>query len=844
MKKHRIIIPLILILVTMIGMVIYTTRMLSRVAVSNIHEVGEDRIANVAAHLENYLYTAKSVLWVTADTVDYMTMNGATTEEITEYIIEETTVQAEQFDENFTGIYGMVGGEYIDGLSWEPPADYNPYERDWYIEAMVADGEVAIIPPYIDAQTGSVVISISRMLSDGESVLALDVTLDHIQEMMDDLKLKGKGYGFIVDETGLIIAHEDEEKKGGYLDETEEGAKLLEGITETWSGDFTYDYNGVNNSVFCEMIMDKWIVAICVSDRELYEEIWNQMAVNVAICTMIFILIALFYYFGYRNERSYIMAMEQIKADEQRKDYEARMLKVEKEAADNANKAKSNFLANMSHEIRTPMNAIIGMDEMILRETQDARIRKFANDIQSAGKTLLSIINDILDLSKIESGKMELVPVDYEIMSVLNDIINMTRQKALDKGLAYEFNVDPDIPTVFHGDDVRIRQVIINLTNNAIKYTREGSVRIRISYDAVEKKLRAAVSDTGMGIRAEDMDKLFSSFQRLDETKNRNIEGTGLGLNITRRFAQMMGGDIIVESEYEKGSTFTAELIQEVVDASPIGDFEKRLEEFGAAAEEFKPALIAPDARILVVDDNEMNLEVITSLLEDTRIRITTATSGFDCIDILKKKTFDVILLDQMMPKMSGTETLASIKADHLADDIPVIALTADAIAGARETYIQEGFTDYLAKPVMYPELEAMLLKCLKPDLLITEEELAKRFPAVADSAGQSGRSSSGTATQPDGVGATSGAAKSDSTGSQPGNTAENFTPAEKKDKPVVLVINDSADKLRELKAVLSPSYKGVFVKDEAAAEKYLSKHEVEFIIRGGDAGKTRENTD
>ena len=466
----------------------------------------------------------------------------------------------------------------------------------------------------------------------------------------------------------------------------------------------------------------------------------------------------------------------------------SRIDKIEKDIADKANKAKSDFLANMSHEIRTPMNAIIGMDEMILREAKDRKIRKYATDIQSAGRTLLSIINDILDLSKIESGRMELVPVEYEFSSILNDIVNMTMKKAQDKGLYYDLQVEPDIPSVMFGDEIRIRQIILNLTNNAIKYTSDGRVDIHFSFDHDAKMLRIKVADTGMGIRQEDLKKLFSSFQRLDETRNRNIEGTGLGLSITRQLAQLMGGTIKVESEYGRGSVFTAEVIQEVVDDTPIGDFRNHLGNSRSENAEFKPLLIAPDARVLIVDDNEMNLEVISELLKDTRMKITSVLSGRECIDIIRDHIFDVILLDQMMPGMSGIETLEIIRRDHLADRTPIIALTADAIAGAKEYYLEAGFADYLSKPVMYGDLEAVLLRTLDSSLFLTEEELREEEEAKA---------------------------------------------REKANRPVVLVISSSPDKLKSLKELVGEKYKGVYVRDGESARRYLERHQVEFIIHG-----------
>ncbi len=716
-NRSRLIIPLFLILIFMVVMSVYTSRQLKTVSVSNIKEIGEDRIQSVSAQLENYLYTTKSVTWVTADTVEFMARNGGTSDQILKYLTEESEKQSVQFDENYTGIYGYIKGEYIDGVGWEPPADYNPLERDWYITAKEARGETAIVPPYVDAQTGNVIISISRMLKNGKDVISMDVRLNYIQSLMDELKLKGKGYGFIVDDNGLIVAHEDEDKKGTLMDEIPHGEDFLHEIKRVGSGNFTYVQDGVKNIVFVNEIMDHWFVVITVSEKELYAETRSQMFVNIVICTVIFLMIAIFYYFGYKNEQDYARRMEEMKMEERKQEYETKMLKIEKDSADQANRAKSVFLANMSHEIRTPMNAIIGMDEMILRECNDENIKKYAKDIQSAGKTLLSIINDILDLSKIESGKMELVQVRYEFSSILNDIVNMTMNKAKSKGLKYNLEVDPNIPSVMFGDEIRIRQIILNLMNNAIKYTSEGSVSLSVSFDKVYRKLIVKVSDTGKGIKKEDLDILFNSFQRVDQTANRNIEGTGLGLNITKQLAEMMGGDVTVESEYGKGSVFTAELVQKVVDVTPIGDYTERLNDALDSSVDFEPTLLAPNAKILVVDDNEMNLMVISELLRVTQIKVTKASSGEQCIDILREDSFDVILLDQMMPGLSGTDTLKVIKDENLADATPIIALTADAIVGAKEIYLKEGFTDYLSKPIMYEELESTLLRYIDSEL-------------------------------------------------------------------------------------------------------------------------------
>ncbi len=791
-KKHSMFIPLVLVFVFMAVMVVYTSRLMYNVAVSNSAAVIEDRMLNVSSMIENHLNTAENILHVTADSVHHMLISGSTPVRIHEFLVEETNNVEAQFNENYTGLYGYIMSKYMDGLNWEPPEDYDPKTRDWYIIAQESGGEVSFVPPYIDAQTGNMIISVCRMLPDKQNIISLDVQLKGIQDMMSELTINGKGYGFVVDDTGLFIAHEHEEKKGTNINDEDRGEELLEAIRSAGSGSFTYTYDNEKTTFFVNSVMDgKWYVVMAVASRELYEDLWRQLVMNGLICFLVFVMIAVFYYVGYRNEKTYTKRMEEMKLEEQKASYDRRVLELEKDAANASNKAKSDFLANMSHEIRTPMNAIIGMDEMILRASPGEPIKKYALDIQSAGKTLLSIINDILDFSKIESGKMELLPVEYNFSSVMNDVVNMTMKKAKDKGLDYVLNVSEDIPSVMRGDEIRVRQIMLNLINNAIKYTHEGSVTVDVSYDKTSQMLWFVVKDTGIGIKNEDLGKLFGSFQRLEEEKNRNIEGTGLGLNITMRLVKMMGGTIGVNSKYGEGTTFTAQIKQTVVEATPIGDFVQNLNRMQEYKEEYKPSLIAPSARILIVDDNDMNLEVIESLLEDTKMSVTTAGSGKECLEILRERSFDVIFLDQMMPGMSGIQTLEAMRREQLAEGTSVIALTADAIVGARETYLKEGFTDYLTKPVMYQDLENILLKYLRKDLVLTEEEAKKH--------------------------------ESEESG----------------DKPVVLVINDSKDKLNELKEVIGKRYKGVFVRDEESAAKYLAKHSVEFVIRDGNAQNT-----
>ena len=416
---------------------------------------------------------------------------------------------------------------------------------------------------------------------------------------------------------------------------------------------------------------------------------------------------------------------------------DTKQLEEEKKAAEQANVAKSDFLANMSHEIRTPINSILGMNEMILRECEDSVIRSYAQDIYSAGHGLLALINDILDFSKIEAGKMDIVPAVYELASLLNDITNMIGGRARSKHLDFIVDVDTNLPSRLKGDSVRIQQILINLLNNAVKYTNEGFIRLIVKQSSWNKDnmiLHIEVQDSGIGIKEENINKLFNSFTRFDLNRNRNIEGSGLGLAITQRLVNCMNGKISVQSKYGEGSTFTVEIPQQIVDFNPVGNFKERFEKFKLSQQKHKELFTAPNARILVVDDNAMNLHVAKSLLKQTLIQVSLCSSGMECIEILKKERFDIIFLDHMMPIMDGIETLNAIKKmeNNLSPDCPIIALTANAIAGVKEMYLKAGFTDYISKPIEGRVFEELIRSYLPAEKVIpVDEALVKNIKKV-----------------------------------------------------------------------------------------------------------------
>ena len=422
--------------------------------------------------------------------------------------------------------------------------------------------------------------------------------------------------------------------------------------------------------------------------------------------------------------------MEEHAFEKERYAKEQETLKVQAEAA---SRAKDDFLANMSHEIRTPINAVLGMDEMILRESSDEMISDYAYNIKMAGNTLLNLVNDILDFSKIESGKMNIVPVNYNLGDMLDELIDIIRPKTEKKNLAFKIQVEPGIPAHLYGDEIRIRQVITNILANAVKYTEKGCVCFEVSGRRLPDGnvvLYVSVKDTGIGIREEDKEKLFESFIRLDENRNRNIEGTGLGLSITMRLLELMGSRLEVESTYLKGSDFYFYLEQKVLDEEVIGDFHINYEQKKRETCVYKEQFISPDARILVVDDNEVNLKVFLGLLKNSQMQIDTAICGKDCLALMQQNKYHIIFMEHRMPEMDGIETLKRSKTmkNNLCKDSVIIALTANAITGVREMFIEEGFDDYLSKPVIAERLEEMIQRYLPEEIVIktAREQLDK----------------------------------------------------------------------------------------------------------------------
>ena len=410
-------------------------------------------------------------------------------------------------------------------------------------------------------------------------------------------------------------------------------------------------------------------------------------------------------------------------------------LQAARNAVEKAENARDIFLANMSHELRTPINTILGLNELILRESQEEAVKEYARDIRQAGNILLALVSDILDFSKLEADKMELTEGIYDVSSLLNDLINSISVQQRRKKLDLVLEIAQDVPYKLFGDEIHIRQIIGNLLSNAVRYTEKGKITLHLSWKEVTKdsiEIYVIVKDTGIGIKDEDIPKLFKAFQRMDSTIRSKDDRTGLGLAITQRLIEMMGGKLEVQSVYGKGSAFSFKIIQKVVDREPLGDFEKQYRESLRSIEDYHEKFIAPMGRILIVDDNAMNLAVAQGLLKGTRLQIDVAASGEECLELIKRKTYHLICMDHMMPVMDGVQTLHAIRAleGNPSRDIPVIALTANAVAGARELYLKEGFQDYLTKPIDADKFENMLIEYLPDNVvyLTNNREVSDEF--------------------------------------------------------------------------------------------------------------------
>jgi len=615
--------------------------------------------------------------------------------------------QDERFAE-IISIYGTVGGKYIKTSSWTTPDDYRPESRVWYTGAYEADGKIFCSDPYLDARTGEYVVSFSKLLFDEYGnpfgVVALDVFISNISEHVACIRLMESGYGILLDSKRRVIVHpvtdffgmslegissasrsyseqpdgvtgasrylnESSDHKSGTNRKTDSSifsgyAQMAQSLQNTESIS-AYDFitaSGEKIVIFMRKLENGWYLGFALPGNIYYQDVKVMRAILAVTGIILALLLCAVQTFMY----------------------------IAKSRSDSASQIKSAFLANMSHEIRTPMNAIIGMTELLDHEDLTVRQRDYVKDIDASANSLMSIINDILDLSKIESGKLMLNPINYDFPAMLDNISSMFKYVAQKKGIEFNFISIGEIPKILFGDDIRLRQVLTNLCGNAVKYTENGYIRLKVS--SLEDKLVFEVKDTGMGIKKEALPGIFNAFEQDKTAKNRHIAGTGLGLPISKAFVEMMGGSIMLDSEYEQGTVITV-----IIPLVPGCESEVSYE----SKTETKLDLFAPSANILLVDDNEFNLKVAHGLLRLYSIDAKKALSGKEAIELVKENDFDIVFMDHMMPEMDGIEAAAEIrKLGDKYKSLPIIALTANAVQGAKEMFLLNHFNDFISKPI------------------------------------------------------------------------------------------------------------------------------------------------
>lgn len=823
-----------LVIAFFVGVILAYYNMLYNQTRDSIIKNGQSAAIQSKNYLSEYLSTSIDAIKLSAYTVDGMLKNNKSNKEILDYLVGQSTAVTNAVFENTTGLYGYINGEYLDGAGWVPDKDYIPTERPWYTKTMENNGNVTLIDPYLDAQTGKITMTISKKLVDGKSIVAMDIVLDQVQNITEESVKAGKSdYEFILDSRNMVVAHSDKSEVGKNYDDEKDSfwGVILDNAKNSSEDFFEFNYEGGHYVVYCEKIENDWRCLTVKNATETFTPLKILLAITIAVVVIIVFILS--YILNQSNQRysrakelneqlsslsniylsvydiniientfkeiqstnsvnlsteNYKNASSMIEAimrqmvnkislddtlrfinldtlNDRLKDsntvaieyqnIEQKWRRVrfiasqrlkngivsnvlwliedidkEKKERDDlinlserafaASEAKSSFLSNMSHEIRTPINAILGMNEIILRESDNAEIISYAENIKTAGSTLLGIINDILDFSKIEAGKIEIIPVDYDLSSLINDLVNMIQTRADDKGLSLSLEFDKNLPKMLHGDEVRIKQVITNILTNSVKYTEKGIVTFSIKFKRVDKEpdsviLLVTIKDTGIGIKPEDMKKLFAEFERIEEERNRNVEGTGLGMAITKNLLYLMGSNLKVESIYGLGSKFSFELKQKVIKWDTLGNYEASYKAGLKERKKYQEKFTAPTARVLVVDDNQMNLLVFKNLLKQTKIKIDTAINGEEGLFLTQANKYDIIFLDHMMPDKDGIETLQELKTQKKNPNYhtKAVCLTANAISGAREKYIAAGFDNYLTKPINPDKLEEMLLEYL-----------------------------------------------------------------------------------------------------------------------------------
>jgi signal transduction histidine kinase/HPt (histidine-containing phosphotransfer) domain-containing protein len=646
--------------------------------------------------LRSLILTHEDALQHVAVSVGMAIERGAGPDELQDILKSWTEALRNQKDirDIFVSVYGYLNGNYLDGTSWIPGEFYYPKTAPWMRGAITQSG-IFHSKPYVDPRTGNAVTAVSMVIfdkkGDSRGVLALDYLLNPVTEQIKQYKVADTGYGILMDDSFNVLTYPESGYIGRHIEELPGYSGVYEKLKNLKDGVLieAIEVDGAEHIGFFSLLENGWHLGIIAPMQYYYSEVRRMLPV-IAVLSLTLALVLC----------SILIRLSAAKTH-----------------SEEESRAKSSFLARMSHEIRTPMNAIIGMSQMAQREYGTPMALEYITAIRSAGEDLLSIINDILDFSKVASGTFQISSAPYETSSMLNDVLTIISVRAAEKSLDLITEIDPNIPSRLIGDDVRIRQVLLNLLSNAVKYTKKGGIIFIAGSerDNDEAVLTFTVMDSGIGIKREYIGSLFGDFVRLDQKGASHVEGTGLGLSISRSLCLEMGGDISVESEYGKGSAFTATVRQGVADWTPVG-FSGKGHRAGEPAGEAGALFSAPGFPVMIVDDIATNLSVASGLLSPFRMDITACLSGREAIDAAGEREFGMIFIDHMMPEMDGIETARAIRGISGYGKVPLVALTANATDGMREMFLANGFDDYLSKPIDTAKLNELMEKWIPPE--------------------------------------------------------------------------------------------------------------------------------
>jgi signal transduction histidine kinase len=686
---------------------LYVNRMLRRHLKIN----AEDTLHQMEGEIWAYFIEPETALLAISRNIREIIMQGGDVKAVKNYIGEISgDLQGKTGGYDFAGLHcylESLGGIFLPTGDFELPEHYEPKERPWYKAAVEAAGQIAMSPVYTNIRLNDYVVTYVRRVFDDQGtplcIIGLNVPLARIRYDVVNMRLTKDGYGFLLDEHYTVIAHANENLVGQSLLEISPqfaatSKRLDQGINV--SEFLGKNSRGETSIFFYRNLKNGWHLGLAALRDEYFFEVLEMSMIVSALGSIL--------------AAALILVLLRID--------------TEKTKADEANRLKNSFLANMSHELRTPLNVVIGLTDLTL---EDANLAAKASDnlhkISNAGNTLLSIVNDLLDFSKIELGKLELSPVEYHVSSLLNDVVTLAVTRLSEKPVKLHLDVNEDIPCKLYGDDLHVKQIFNNLLSNALKYTHTGAVKLSVNCTrdgTGDIWLEITVNDTGIGIRKEDMAKLFNAYYQVDPRASRRIEGTGLGLSITKKLAEMMDGEVSVESEFGKGSSFHVKIRQGFVSDETIGPtVAENLKSFSYGADKRSTAkkLVRHDlsyARVLVVDDMQTNLDVAMGLLVKYKMQVDCVTSGQAAIERIGRgdPVYNAVFMDHMMPGMDGVEAAAGIRrlGSEYAQKLPIIALTANATHGVKEMFLQHGFQAFISKPIDIMELDSIVRKCIR----------------------------------------------------------------------------------------------------------------------------------